>query len=138
MFLDVKHFQIEYIDIPFTIENKYLTALTLLDYTAREKFIQKAKVVRKNTSGMVEDIKNQARETIESAEATAYLINSIALANYSAIIEGARTDGLKIAFGILGVASQEYKNIIDYIRELKGNKNINMTVNFQQRIAGTL
>ncbi|KAK3083265.1 hypothetical protein FSP39_017936 [Pinctada imbricata] len=138
MFLDVKYFQIEYIDIPSTVEDEYLNALTLLDYATREKLVQEAKVVRKNTSAMVEEIKNQVREITEIAHATASLTNSVAQANYSAIIEGARTDGLKNAFAILGVTDQQYKNSIDYLRELKGNKNIHMTVDFQQRIVGKL
>ena len=53
MFLDVKYFQLAYIDIPGTVEDEYLTALTLLEDATREELIQQAKVIRKNTTAMV-------------------------------------------------------------------------------------
>ena len=53
--MNVKYFQLAYTDIPGTVEDEYLTALTLLEDATREELIQQAKVIRKNTTAMVKN-----------------------------------------------------------------------------------
>ena len=84
------------------------------------------------------DLKNTALETEQAGTATANLITATAQANYTAILEGARVDGLKNAFTVLGLSTQEYKNSFDYLRTLKGTDKAHFTVDFQQRIVGNL
>lgn len=83
-------------------------------------------------------IENDAKEISQNATAQATLIGSIAQANYTAILESARSDGLKRAFVELNFNLQEHKNSFDYLRTIRGQDNTHLTVNFQQRIAGNL
>lgn len=86
----------------------------------------------------VADIKNQAKEIREMATAESQKIKVVSEAEYTSIIEKARGSGLKKLFVGLGINNTEHKNSFDYLRTLRGLDNIHLTVDFQQRIAGTL
>lgn len=135
---DVKFFQLTTIVIPNDVMERFMEKLLLIEKNEREKHIQNATVIRKETDGLVADIKNQAKEVRESAEATAQKIKVVSGADYTSEIEKARSTGLKKLYDGLGINTQEQKNSFDYLRTLRGLDNVHLTVDFQQRIAGSL
>ncbi|XP_076450018.1 uncharacterized protein LOC143286359 [Babylonia areolata] len=134
----VKYFQLGAVDIPSTVEERYLRALTQLEDADREILLQEAKVVRKDTEAKVRDIQNRAKEISQEAEADAKLMGSVATANYTAIVEKARAEGLKSLYQRLGLKTQELKNSFDYLRTLGTMENVHFTIDFQQRIVGNV
>ncbi|XP_052079824.1 uncharacterized protein LOC127717989 isoform X1 [Mytilus californianus] len=136
--VEVKYFQLRRIRIPRDVEKQFIQALVLQEQNEEEKLKQDAVVVRKETSQKVLVIENEAKEISQNATAQATLIGSIAQANYTAILESARSDGLKQAFIDLNFNQQEHKNSFDYLRTIRGQDNTHLTVNFQQKIAGNL
>ncbi|XP_063412520.1 uncharacterized protein LOC134695237 isoform X1 [Mytilus trossulus] len=136
--VEVKYFQLRRIRIPRDVEKQFIQALVLQEQNEEEKLKQDAVVVRKETSQKVLVIENEAKEISQNATAQATLIGSIAQANYTAILESARSDGLKRAFVELNFNLQEHKNSFDYLRTIRGQENTHLTVNFQQKIAGNL
>ena len=52
-YVDVKYFQLGTITIPNDVQSQYMKALTLQEEADREKLLQDAQVVRKNTTAMV-------------------------------------------------------------------------------------
>ena len=84
------------------------------------------------------EIKNQAKEIRESAESESKKIRVVSEAEYLSIVEKARGTGLKKLYDSLGIRTQEQKNSFDYLRTLRGLDNIHLTVDFQQRIAGSI
>lgn len=136
LWVDVKYFQIGKIKIPKDVTERYLKTLTLKEDVAREEFLQDAAVVRKGSTALVQDIRNQAKEVRQEAEATSSLINTVSQANYTATVEKARSTGLKDLYNRLGISNQETKNSFDYLRTLRGLDKVHLTVDFQQRIVG--
>lgn len=132
----VKYFQLGAVDIPSDVEDRYLKALTLKEETAREQYLQDAQVIRKSTDAMVRSIQNQAAEISGNATAAANRIGKQAAANYTAIVEKARAEGLKGLYTRLGLNTQELKNSFDYLRTLRTLDNVHFTIDFQQRIVG--
>nr|KAG5703821.1 hypothetical protein BaRGS_031455 [Batillaria attramentaria] len=132
----VKYFQLGAVDIPSDVEDRFLKALTLQEEADREKNLQEAQVVRKNTEAMVRKIQNEASEINQKAEAQSQFIATVAAANYTATVEKARADGLKSLYSRLKLNTQEMKNSFDYLRTLRTLDNVHFTVDFQQRIVG--
>lgn len=137
-YVDVKYFHLGSITIPNDVQSQYMKALTLQEEADREKLLQDAQVVRKNTTAMVQLIKNEALEIRENGTAIANLITVTSQANYTASLETARSDGLKQVFTTLGFTQQQYKNSFDYLKTLRGLDKAHLTVDFQQRIVGNL
>ncbi|KAK6165892.1 hypothetical protein SNE40_022710 [Patella caerulea] len=138
LFVDVKYFQLKSVNIPGDVEERFLKALTLREEADKEHLLQEAQVVRKNTEAEVQRRKNQAIEISQNATAQSQLLEAISQANYTATIEKARSSGLKQLYTTLGITDQNIKNSFDYLRTLQGLENVHLTVDFQQRIAGTL
>lgn len=138
IYVDVKYFQLGTITIPSDVQSQYMKALTLQEEADREKLLQDAQVVRKNTTAMVQVIKNEAAEIRENGTAYANLITVTSQANYTATLETARADGLKGVFTSLGFTQQQYKSSFDYLKTLRGMDKAHLTVDFQQRIVGNL
>ncbi|KAL3832276.1 hypothetical protein ACJMK2_023934 [Sinanodonta woodiana] len=137
LYLDVKGTQIGKLVIPDDVENRFLRVLILQEESAREKFYQEAQVVRKETEKMVAQTKNDAQEIKQNATVLSEYIGTVSKANYSAAIDNARVIGLKKLFNNLNITDQKYKSSFDYLRTLKDLSNIFLTVDFQQRIAGS-
>ncbi|XP_048777110.2 uncharacterized protein LOC125681186 [Ostrea edulis] len=137
-YVDVKYFHLGQITIPNDVQSQFMKALTLQEEADREQLLQDAQVVRKNTTAMVQLIKNEAAEIRENGTAIANLITVTAQANYSATLESARSDGLKAVFSSLGFTQQQYKSSFDYLKTLRGFDKAHLTVDFQQRIVGNL
>ncbi|XP_061187984.1 uncharacterized protein LOC133196050 [Saccostrea echinata] len=137
-FVDVKYFQLGGVTIPNVVQERFMRALTLQEDSERELLVQETKVVRKDTTAMVQQTRNTAMEIRNNGEVEARLTNAIALANYSAILEAARSEGLKYVFGELGFSQQEHKNSFNYLRTLRELSTVHFTVDFQQRIVGNL
>lgn len=136
--VDVKFFQLTNIVIPNDVMERFMENLLLFEKNEREKHIQNATIIRKETAGQVAAIKNQAKEIRQSAEATSEKIKVVSGAEYTSTIEKARATGLKQLYTDLKINTQEQKNSFDYLRTLRGLDNVHLTVDFQQRIAGSL
>lgn len=59
-YVDVKYFQLGSITIPNDVQSQYMKALTLQEEADREKLLQDAQVVRKNTTAMVGSVWSKA------------------------------------------------------------------------------
>lgn len=86
----------------------------------------------------VKDIKNNATEITQNAQAEANKIITIAQAEKASAVEAARANGLKLLFENLNITEQEKKDTFNYLHSLKGFNKAKLTVDFQQRIAGNL
>lgn len=137
-FVDVKFFQLGQVIIPSSIQERFMKALTLNEESERESLVQEAKVVRKNTNAMVQQIRNTAEEIRNNGTIEASLLTAVAQANYSSVIDIARSEGLKQVFHDLGLTQQEYKNSFNYLRTLRGMPTAHFTIDFQQRIVGNI
>ncbi|XP_071149372.1 uncharacterized protein [Mytilus edulis] len=136
--VEVKYFQLGKIKIPSEVENQFIRASTLKEQNDEEKLKQKAVIVRKETNQKVAEIENEAKEISQNATAQAALVQSIARANYTALLETARSEGLKLVFSSLNIIQQDKKNSFDYLRTIRGLDKLHLTVDYQQRIAGNL
>ncbi|XP_048778067.1 uncharacterized protein LOC125681856 [Ostrea edulis] len=137
-FVDVRYFQLGEVTIPATVQERFMRSLTLQEESDREVLVQEAKVVRKNTTAMVQQMRNKAEEIWNDGTAEANLISARALANYTAVLETARAEGLKHILNEMGFLQQEHKNSFNYLRALRELPMAHFTVDFQQRIAGNV
>lgn len=135
-YVDVRYFQLDALDIPNDLEDKFLRGLVLKEETAAEQYKQDASVVRKETDAEVKQIENQAREISQNATSQSDLIRSVAAANASSIVEAARSDGLKHLYAELQITDPQHKASFDYLRTLRGQPNVHMAVDFNQLITG--
>lgn len=83
-------------------------------------------------------MRNKAEEIWNDGTAEANLISARALANYTAVLETARAEGLKHILNEMGFLQQEHKNSFNYLRALRELPMAHFTVDFQQRIAGNV
>ena len=84
----------------------------------------------------MEQIKNDAAEIEETANSKSSLIATTAQANATAIIENARTEGLKHLYSEVGLTQSEHKNSFDYLRTIMEKKNIKLAVDFDTLVSG--
>lgn len=135
---DVIFFQLGELNIPGDVEVRYMEALVLQEKALREKLLQNASVVRKETQAQVKAIKNEATEVIQNATAQANLNRSIANSEYNRIREEAKIIGLVRALKNLNITEQEKKLSFDYLKALMNNGKVKLTVDFDKLIAGNL
>lgn len=83
-------------------------------------------------------MRNKAEEIWNDGTAEANLVSARALANYTAVLETARAEGLKHILNEMGFLQQEHKNSFNYLRALRELPMAHFTVDFQQRIAGNV
>ena len=83
-------------------------------------------------------IRNNAREVEFNATSESNLLRARATAEANAIIETARSDGLKFLYGELNIDNQEQKAAFDYLRTLRGKESLHLTVDFNQAIVGPI
>ena len=84
----------------------------------------------------VKEIENQAEEVKQNATAQASLLLSLARDNATAVVENARSDGLRSLFQKVGITNQNYKSSFNYLRTMKDLRNIHLSVDFDQLIMG--
>lgn len=138
LFTEVRYFQLAALDIPDDLAERYLRALVLQEENLAEKHRQDAQVVRKQTESMVKEIENLALEISRQAESESSLIRSKSEANSTAIVERARTEGLKNLYEELGITDNKHKLSFDYIRTLGKKEDVSFAIDFNQLIAGPL
>ncbi len=92
----------------------------------------------KSLPDQVKNIENEAREISQNATAQSELIRSLATANATAIVEMARSEGLRHLYSELRITDAQHKASFDYLRTLRGQSNVYMAVDFDQLIAGSL
>lgn len=136
LWVNVKYFQLGSILIPDEVEERKLEKLITAEAVDRGQYLQDAQIIRKNTETIVRDIKNQAEERRQKAQAESQQLKIISRANYTAIVEKARSQGLKDLYSKLGITDQKIKSSFDYLRTLRGLDHVHLTVDFQQRIVG--
>lgn len=136
--VEVKYLQLLKVDIPDDIDNRFVKALVEQEQAQEELLKQRAAIVRKETTQQVQVIKNAAKEISENATAQAHLITTMSRSNYTAALEGARSEGLKLIFTQLGITNQSHKNSFNYLRTIRGQENTHLTISYQQRIAGNI
>ena len=73
LYVDVKYFQLGTITIPNDVQSQYMKALTLQEEADREKLLQDAQVVRKNTTAMVRPTAGAVTIMILRVECLEYL-----------------------------------------------------------------
>jgi len=135
-FADVRYFQLLEIEIPSDVESRYLQALVLQEETEKEKFLQEAQVVVKQTDAAVNEIENEAAEIGQNATAQSSLLRTKADSQSTALVEAARSEGLKNLYTKLGITDVNQKSSFDYLRTLKDMQNVHLSVDFDQMIAG--
>ena len=86
----------------------------------------------------VKQIENEAAEIAEGALSESELIVSMAEANSTAIVEQSRSNGLKHMYSELGITDQQHKASFDYLRTLKGQDKVFLSVDYQTNIAGPM
>lgn len=137
-FTEVRYFQLKSVGIPGDVESRFLKALTLQEETEKEKFLQEAKVVEKETEKLVNEIENTAAEISQNATAQSNLIGSKAQAEATKVVETARSKGLADLYDRLGITAVDQKSSFDYLRTIKEMDQLHLSVNFQQFIAGPI
>ncbi|XP_052773938.1 uncharacterized protein LOC128212495 isoform X2 [Mya arenaria] len=135
IFVDVRYFQLGSVRIPDDLQKQMMESILIQERALREDFIQTAQIVRKETDKKVQQIKNNAREVSRLATAQAEYIGTSATASYTNVVETARSRGLTLLYSTLNISQQAHKSSFDYLRALKENKQVHLTVDFQQRIA---
>ena len=88
----------------------------------------------------VQRIHNDALEITQNATAQSNLIQSKAKAASVATVENARSDGLQHLYSEIGITDQKQKAAFDYLRTIRAQDNIRLTVNYNQLVslAGSL
>lgn len=108
-------------------------------YFIRENlFIMSFRIILLLLILQVQQIRNIAEEIRNNGTIEANLLTAVAQANYSTVLEIARSEGLKQIFRDLGFTQQEYKNSFNYLRTLRGMPSAHFTIDFQQRIVGNI
>ncbi|WAQ94051.1 hypothetical protein MAR_006522 [Mya arenaria] len=138
MNVNVKSLQMTGVKIPEIVEDRYMEALTLKEKAAREELMQTASIIRRETTALVNAVKNNATEINQEAIATADGERKIANADYQSYIEGARAIGLRNLYERLNITDQEHKNSFDYLRTLVRFNKARLAVDFDQKIVGNL
>ncbi|XP_022111664.1 uncharacterized protein LOC110990886 [Acanthaster planci] len=135
-FADVRYFQLGFVDIPDDVISRNLQTLTQLEDGFREEYIQLAQLVRIRTEEMVTQIQNAAEEISQNATAQAALILSQANAEARAVVEDSYNRGLSKLYTDLGITNQDQKASLNYIRTLRDQTNVFLTVNFNTLVTG--
>jgi regulator of protease activity HflC (stomatin/prohibitin superfamily) len=138
LFAEVRYFQLGRLDIPDDLNDRYIQALVLQEQAATERYIQRAKLVRKETEKQVEETQNKAAEISQNATAQSQFIVTVAKAEAESTVEKARSEGLKLLYQEVKITDPKHKASFDYLRTLKSRKNTKLTVDYQQMIAGNL
>ncbi|GAB1598726.1 uncharacterized protein LOC115228206 isoform X2 [Argonauta hians] len=137
MFVDVRYFQLGPMDIPDALDESFLNALILSADYEREKYLQTAQLVRKETEQKIKVLENKASEISEAARSDSDLIAKTMNANASFIVENSRITGLKNLYSTLGITNADQKNKFDYLRSLQKVKDLRLSIGYNQLIAGT-
>ncbi|XP_060073151.1 uncharacterized protein LOC132552967 [Ylistrum balloti] len=136
LYADVRYFQLGSVTISSSVNERFMQSLLLQEEAETEILKQEAQVIRKNTTAIVQRTENEAVEIQAQGTAEAAYIQSVSNSNYTAIIETARSEGLKAVFNRLSITDQQYKSSFDYLRTLRGLTHTHLTVDFQQLITG--
>lgn len=135
LYVDVRYFQLQTLRFRGGMGKTYLQAIVLQIEEKNEEFKRSAVVVRKETDKMVEASTNTAREIEHNSTATSTVIVNQAKAQAKALLEKARTDGLKLLYNRLNITDGEQRAAFDYLRTLRNQPHVSLNVNFQQLVA---
>ena len=86
----------------------------------------------------VKQTENQALEISQNATAQSNLLAAKARASAKAILEKARSDGLKHLYNELNIQSNEHRASFDYLRTIRKQDQVKLAIDFQQYLAGPM
>ncbi len=138
LYVDVRYFQLSFVEIPDIVLSRNLQALTQLEDGIRETYLQKASLVRKTTEESVTMVENSAEEITQNATSFASLIGSKAQADARARVETSHNRGLAKIYSDLNITSQDHKASLNYIRTLRDHETVVMSVNFNSLVTGPI
>lgn len=92
-------------------------------------------MVRKETERLKSEINNEAAEITQNATAKATIIRAKADAEALLIVEKARDVGLSYIYQKLNITKEEHKNAFNYLRTLRGQKNVKFNVGYSTLMA---
>jgi len=135
LFAEVRYFQLLALRIPDELNQRYLQALILVEEQQTEELRQEGTIIRKDTDRLAEQFANTAREVSQNATATSTKIHAEASAKAQAMVENARSDGLKLMYTSLNIDNSEQRASFDYLRTLRTSSHVSINVNFKQLVA---
>ena len=106
--------------------------LTVGSYNCGFSLLQ---VVRKETERLKNEINNEAAEIAQNATAEATIIRAKADAESLLTVERARDAGLSYIYQQLNITKEEHKSAFNYLRTLRGQKNVKFNVGYTTLMA---
>jgi len=135
LFVEVRYFQFLDFDIHDDVKSRYLRQVTRREEEEQAKYELDEKVVRKETERLKNEINNEAAEITQNATAKATIIRAKADAEALLIVEKARDSGLSYIYQKLNITKEEHKNAFNYLRTLRGQKNVKFNVGYSTLMA---
>lgn len=135
LFVFVKYFQLQEVDITEEQEMKFLRRVIEQEKQDTEEYKQRDKIERKKTEQEKISIDNAANELFQSAIAKSGLLIAQADASFKATLESARNSGLQLMHSSLNITSEEHMKSLDYIRTLGNHKQAMLYIGFKTLIA---
>jgi len=123
-------FHIGRIKIPETVATKQLEALVQKERTAKEQFLQDARLEREKTAVQVNTINLQTDQLLRSTQAKAALQVANAIAQSEKIKLSALNTGTKDLLQTIGIDSQNETIAYTYIRNLQNRENLDLMVSY--------
>uniref|UniRef100_A0A7S2WAX2 Band 7 domain-containing protein n=1 Tax=Eucampia antarctica TaxID=49252 RepID=A0A7S2WAX2_9STRA len=123
-------FHIGRIRIPKTVATKQLEALVQNERTAKEQYLQDARLEREKTAVQVNTINLQTDQLLRNTKAQAALIVANANAKSEEIKLSALNNGTRDLLQSIGIKSQNETIAYTYIRNLQNRENLNLMVSY--------
>jgi len=133
--VEVRYFQFLDFDIHDDVKSRYLRQVTRREEEEQAKYELDEKVVRKETERLKNEINNEAAEITQNATAKATILRAKADAEALLIVEKARDSGLSYIYQNLNITKEEHKNAFNYLRTLRGRKNVKFNVGYSTLMA---
>ena len=98
-------------------------------------YLSLLQLVRKDTERLKNEINNEAAEIAQNATAQVTVIRAKADAEALLKVEKARDTGLSYIYQQLNITKEEHKSSFNYLRTLRGKKNIKFNVGYTTLMA---
>lgn len=135
LFVEVRYFQFLDFDIHTDVKSRYLRQVTEREQEEQAQYELEEKVVRKETERLKNGINNAAVEITQNATAKATIIHAKANAEALLMVEKARDTGLSYIYQQLNITKEEHKSSFNYLRTLRGQKNVKFNVGYNTLMA---
>ncbi|XP_048580354.1 uncharacterized protein LOC116619573 [Nematostella vectensis] len=135
LFLEVRSFQLLSVFIPNDVKSRYLSQVIETANEERETFVQREKLVRKETEKLIKDIDNEAAVILQNTSVQASLAKSRATATAQLQVEAARNAGLTSVYQMLGITAEKHKASFNYLRSLRKRQDMSVNVDYTTLMA---